>query len=47
MTGKKIELYNLPNDLGESHNLSKEHPEIVARLQKTSREYWRSISQVK
>lgn len=47
MTGKKIELYDLPNDLGESNNLSKEHLGIVARLQKMSREYWRSINQVK
>ena len=47
VTGKKIELYDLPNDLGESNNLSKEHPGIVARLQKTSRDYWRSITEVK
>jgi arylsulfatase A len=47
MTGKKIELYDLPNDLGESNNLSKEHPGIVARLQKTSRDYWQGITQVK
>ncbi len=47
VTGKNIELYDLPNDLGESNNLSKEHPGIVARLQKTSRDYWRSITQVK
>ncbi len=47
VTGKMIELYDLPNDLGESKNLSNEHPEIVVRLQKTSREYWQSIIQVK
>ena len=43
-TGKKIELYDLPNDLGEVNNLVKKYPEIVERLQKKSREYWRSIT---
>ncbi|MCH1510828.1 MAG: sulfatase-like hydrolase/transferase [Akkermansiaceae bacterium] len=43
-SGKKIELYDLPNDLGEANNLAKKHPEIVERLQGKSREYWRSIA---
>jgi arylsulfatase A-like enzyme len=47
MTGKKIELYDLPNDLGEAHNLAKKHPEIVERLQKESGDYWRSIEKTK
>ncbi|YCM45796.1 sulfatase-like hydrolase/transferase [Verrucomicrobiaceae bacterium 227] len=47
MTGNKIELYDLPNDLGESRNLAKEDPEIVERLQKKSQDYWQSISRVK
>ncbi|MHB1081621.1 MAG: sulfatase family protein [Prosthecobacter sp.] len=29
-----LSLYNLNNDPGETHDVSKEHPEIVARLQK-------------
>ena len=31
--GKPLELYNLDTDIGETHNLAKEHPEIVARMQ--------------
>lgn len=30
---KKIELYNLKNDVGEKHNLAAEHPDLVARAQ--------------
>ncbi|MCP4642711.1 MAG: hypothetical protein GY851_19855, partial [bacterium] len=26
------QLYNLSNDIGEQHNLAKEHPEVVKRL---------------
>lgn len=29
---RRLELYNLANDIGETHNLAAEHPDIVARL---------------
>ncbi|MFT6576753.1 MAG: arylsulfatase A-like enzyme, partial [Akkermansiaceae bacterium] len=45
MTGEKVELYNLPSDLGEANNLVKKDPEVVERLQKKSRDYWESIGQ--
>lgn len=45
MTEKKVELYNLPSDLGEANNLAKKDPEVVERLQKKSRDYWESIGQ--
>ena len=45
MTGEKVELYNLPSDLGEANNLAKKDPEVVERLQKKSRDYWESIGQ--
>ena len=30
--GRKIELYDLDNDVAESKNLADEHPEIVAEM---------------
>ncbi len=41
---KRTELYDLPRDLGEARNLAGQHPEIVERLQKASREYWEGIA---
>ena len=32
--GDTIELYNLADDIGEQHDLSAEHPELVARIEK-------------
>lgn len=46
-SGKKVELFDLPNDLGESRNLAKEHPEVVDRLQAESRKYWHGIARSK
>jgi len=43
MTGKRVELYDLPNDLGEAQNLAEKFPEIVTRLQEESESYWRRI----
>jgi hypothetical protein len=43
MTGKRVELYDLPNDLGEAQNLAEKFPEIVKRLQEESQSYWRRI----
>jgi len=43
MTGKRVELYDLPNDLGEAQNLAEKFPEIVTRLQEESQIYWRRI----
>ena len=47
MTGKKVELYDLPADLGESRNLAKDHPEVVEELRGKSAAYWKEISQSK
>jgi arylsulfatase A-like enzyme len=47
MNGQKVELFDLPNDLGEARNLSKEHPKVVAQLRAKSVAYWRSISRSK
>lgn len=47
MNGQKVELFDLPNDLGEARNLSKEHPKVVAQLRAKSAAYWRSISRSK
>jgi arylsulfatase A len=44
VTGKKSELYDIPNDLGEAKNLAGEFPEVVTRLRKSSQEYWQSIT---
>ena len=44
VTGKKIELYDIPNDLGEAKNLANAYPEVVARLENVSQEYWKSIT---
>ncbi|MDB4438071.1 sulfatase-like hydrolase/transferase [bacterium] len=45
--GKKVELFDLPNDLGESRNLAREHPEVVDGLQAKSRKYWQGIARSK
>ncbi len=42
--GKKTELYDIPNDLGEARNLAAEFPEVVTRLKKLSQEYWQSVT---
>jgi arylsulfatase A-like enzyme len=47
MSGKKVELFDLPKDLGEARNLAKENPEVVERLRGKSADYWLSISQFK
>ncbi|MDB4541919.1 sulfatase-like hydrolase/transferase [bacterium] len=47
ISGKKVELFDLPKDLGEARNLAKENPEVVERLRGKSAEYWLSISQSK
>jgi arylsulfatase A len=44
VTGKKTELYDIPNDLGEAKNLAEEYPEIVTHLKTVSQSYWKSIS---
>lgn len=44
LTGKKVELYDLPADLGESHNLAEKHPGVVKRLQSKSAQYWQSLA---
>ena len=36
---KEIELYNLESDIGEKKNVAKQHPEIVARLLKLTKEF--------
>jgi arylsulfatase A-like enzyme len=45
VTGKKIELYDIPNDLGEAKNLAGKFPEVVTQLQQSNQEYWQSITQ--
>ena len=47
MSGKIVELFDLPNDLGESRNLIKEHPKTVEKLREQSAIYWQSISESK
>jgi arylsulfatase A-like enzyme len=44
MSGKKVELFDLPNDLSESRNLIKEHPKMVKKLREQSAIYWRSVN---
>ena len=34
----EVELYNLADDIGETTNLAKEHPDIVARMESVMRE---------
>lgn len=41
-TGKK-ELFNIPNDIGESNDLSAQHPDIVKRLSKELGNYLRKV----
>ncbi len=43
VTGKKVELYDIPNDLGEARNLADERPEVVTHLKSVSQAYWQSI----
>ncbi|MCP4454921.1 MAG: sulfatase-like hydrolase/transferase, partial [Planctomycetes bacterium] len=43
VTGKKVELYDIPNDLGEARNLADERPEVVTHLKDVSQAYWQSI----
>lgn len=43
-TGKKTELYDIPNDLGEAKNLVGEFPEVVTPLKKLSQDYWQSVT---
>ena len=47
MNGKKAELFDLPNDLGESRNLMEEHPKTVEKLREQSAIYWQSVSESK
>lgn len=47
MSGKKAELFDLPNDLGESRNLIKEHPKTVENLREQSAIYWQKVSSSK
>jgi len=47
VTGKKTELYDIPNDLGEAKNLAGEFPEVVTHLKKLSQEYWQGITKKK
>lgn len=47
LSGKKVELYDLPNDLGEARNLAASHPEVVERLKDESRKYWQEIGKSK
>ena len=45
VTGKKTELYDIPNDLGEKNNLAQKFPEIVTQLLQLNQQYWQSITQ--
>lgn len=44
VTDQNSELYDIPNDPGEAHNLVHEFPEIAAKLQQLSQHYWQSIA---
>ncbi len=44
VTGKKVELYDIPNDLGEARNLADERPEVVTHLKDVSQAYWKSLA---
>lgn len=44
MQGQKVELYDLPDDLGESRNLAGQHAGVVKRMKDLSATYWRSIA---
>ena len=39
VTSKKTELYDIPNDPGETTNLAAKFPEVVTRLTNAGREY--------
>ena len=43
MTGNKMELYDLPADLGEAKNLATSQAKVVERLKNASSAYWRSV----
>ena len=36
-------LYNLEDDIGETQNVAEAHPEVVARLQKSAKEFDRDL----
>ncbi len=42
-TGCK-ELFNIPNDIGEQHNVADQHPDIVKRLSKALGSYLRKVN---
>ena len=39
-SNKTAELFDLPNDISEAHNLAGERPELVEQLKQESRAYW-------
>ena len=41
-TGKK-ELFNIPNDISEKHDVAEEHPDVVERLSKELGRYLRKV----
>ncbi len=41
---RKVELYNLDQDLGEQHDLAADHPEIVDQIQGIRRQAHRSLA---
>ena len=40
---KKKELFNIPDDIGESNNLSAQHPDIVKKLSKELGNFLRKV----
>jgi len=38
-----LELYEIPADISEAHNIAAQHPEVVARMEKALREWQRSV----
>ena len=44
--GTKVELYDLKSDPGETHDVAKEHPDVIARVEaylktaRTESPYW-------
>lgn len=41
---KKSYLFNIPDDIGESHDLSTQHPDIVRHLSKELGTYLRKVN---